>query len=135
MKEQNKERISVGKSFFRYNVSAFIATSVDYITLIISHYLIGIYYPYATAIAATAGAVTAFFLGRHWAFERADGKITHQGIRFVITAIGSIILNTLGVVFFVEILQIENLMIAKFITSILVGFAFNYPMQRFFVYK
>ena len=123
------------RSFMRYNVSALIATAADFLVLSLLHYGLGMYYVYATAIGAVAGAVVSFFLGRHWAFMNKEGKLSTQSIKYIITSGFSLLLNVAGMYLLVDILGISNIIIAKTIIALTVGILFNFPMQRFFIYK
>jgi len=123
------------RSFMRYNVSALIATAADFLVLSLLHYGFGMYYVYATAIGAVAGAVVSFFLGRHWAFMNKEGKLSTQSIKYIITSGFSLLLNVAGMYLLVDILGISNIIIAKTIIALTVGILFNFPMQRFFIYK
>jgi len=119
----------------RYNVSALIATAADFLVLSILHYGFGMYYVYATAIGAVAGAIVSFFLGRHWAFMNKEGKLSIQGFKYILTSFFSLILNVGGVYLLVDIIGITNVLLAKTIIALVVGFFFNFPMQRFYIYK
>jgi len=99
------------------------------------YYGFGMYYVYATAIGAVAGAVVSFFLGRHWAFMNKEGKLSTQSIKYIITSGFSLLLNVAGMYLLVDILGISNIIIAKTIIALTVGILFNFPMQRFFIYK
>lgn len=127
--------LSFGKSFYRYNVSAILATAVDFIVLSILNLGLGVNYVVATALGALAGAIVAFLLGRNWAFVNKEGKITTQAIKFLTTSFVSMLLNTGGVVFLIEVIGIKHILTAKLITSLAVGIFFNFPMQKYFVYQ
>lgn len=128
-------KVPLKKSFLRWNMSALTATAVDFSTLSLLHFVLGMYYPIAVAIGAFIGACIAFVLGRNWTFMNKEGKVSHQGMKFIITASLSMLFNTSGVTFFVEVMGIEQVLVAKAITSTLIGFLFSFPMQRYFVYK
>ena len=123
------------KSFMRYNVSALIATAADFLVLSLLHYGFGMYYVYATAIGAVAGAIVSFFLGRNWAFMNKEGKLSTQGFKYILTSGFSLIFNVAGVYLMVDIMGVSNVLLAKTIISLAIGFFFNFPMQRFFIYK
>lgn len=123
------------RSFMRYNVSALIATAADFVVLSLLHYGFGMYYVYATAIGAVAGAVVSFFLGRHWAFMNKEGKLSSQSIKYILTSGFSLLFNVAGMYLLVDILGISNVLLAKTMIALAVGIFFNFPMQRFFIYK
>lgn len=123
------------KSFMRYNVSALIATAADFLVLSLLHYGFGMYYVYATAIGAVAGAIVSFFLGRNWAFMNKEGKLSTQGFKYILTSGFSLIFNVVGVYLMVDVMGVSNVLLAKTIIALGIGFFFNFPMQRFFIYK
>ncbi len=128
-------KVPLKKSFFRYNLSALTASIADISMLSFLHYILGIYYPVATAIAAAVGGCIAFFLGRNWTYNNRTSKITHQGIKFILVVLVSITLNTAGVATMVEIAGVSNVILSKIIVACMIGLFFNFPMQRFFVYR
>lgn len=121
-------------SFFRYNLVAVLATSIDFLTLIFLTELIGIWYLWSTVIAAIAGAFTAFLLSRYWVFVSLESKIHHQVIRYFLVAIGSVALNSFGVYTLTEFAEVQY-MISKGITALVVGVGYNYLLGRYFVFK
>jgi putative flippase GtrA len=121
-------------SFLRYNASAYTATLCDYgifFTLITAF---GVYYPVATFCGSTIGATIAFLLGRNWTFRNKEELITRQSIKFLCVVIGSIFLNTLGVYMVTEYLVIDE-KISKILVGIFIGVCYNFPLQRYFVFK
>lgn len=127
-------KVPLAVSFLRYNASAYSATLCDYgvfYTLVVAF---GVYYPIATFLGSTIGATIAFLLGRNWTFRNKEELITRQSIKFLCVVIGSIFLNTLGVYMVTEYLVIDE-KISKIIVSICVGICYNFPMQRYFVFK
>ena len=88
----------------------------------------------STIIAATVGAITAFLLGRFWVFVSVESKVHHQAFRYFFVACGSVVLNSLGVYFFTEIVEFQY-MISKGITAVIVGIGYNYLLGRNFVFK
>lgn len=121
-------------SFLRYNASAYTATLCDYGVFLTLLVVFGVYYPIATFFGATTGATIAFLLGRNWTFRNKEELITRQSLKFLCVVIGSIFLNTLGVYLVTEYLFIDE-KISKIIVGIFIGVCYNFPMQRYFVFK
>ncbi|MEQ9423703.1 MAG: GtrA family protein [Cyclobacteriaceae bacterium] len=121
-------------SFFRYNLVAILATGIDFIVLIVLTEIAGLWYLASTVLAAIAGAITAFVLGRYWVFVSTESKYYHQAFRYFLVASGSVVLNSLGVYFFTDIVEFQYI-ISKTISAILVGVGYNYTLSRFFVFK
>ena len=128
-------KVSLLTSLMRYNVSAGLATATDFTTLLVCKELIGINPVLGTFISAIAGAIVAFFLGRNWTFFNKDGSMSSQGIKFILVVGGSILLNTFGEYLLTEVFIVGHYMIARVITAISVGITYNFPMQRYFVFK
>ena len=132
---KSKPRVPLITSFLRYNVSAGMATATDFLTLLFFKEVLGVYYVLATFIGACCGATVAFFLGRNWTFLNKEGKISAQGVKFIFVVCGSILLNTFGEYFFTDVLKIGHYMFARVVTAITVGLSYNFPMQRYFVFR
>jgi len=115
-------------SFLRYNVSAGTATATDFSTLLFCKEVLGMSPVLGTFIGAICGATVAFFLGRNWTFLNKEGRMSAQGVRFFLVVCGSILLNTFGEYFFTEMIHIGHYMIT-------VGLCYNFPMQRYFVFR
>jgi len=121
-------------SFTKSQIAAFIATAVDFTCLILLVEGLAVWYVTATALAALAGAITNFLLGRHWSFLATDEHWKHQALRYVWVAVGSLLLNTYCVYLFTEILEFQYL-ISKCVAAVIIGIAFNYPLHKYYVFK
>lgn len=132
--KQSTFKVPLITSFLRYNASAYTATFFDYGVFLFCLEILNIYYPIATFIGATTGATVAFLLGRNWTFRNKDEVITKQSMKFLAVVAGSILLNTLGVYLVTEYIGI-NEKISKIIVAVFVGVGYNFPMQRYFVFK
>jgi len=122
------------KQFFRYNVVALLATTLDFSLFIIFTDVFQIWYVLSTFISAVIGGVVAFFLERNWTFVSKDGKISHQAFKYLIVWVMSILLNTAGLYLIIEYINIDPV-ISKVIVSITVGISFNFLMHNFFIFK
>lgn len=122
-------------SFFRWNASALTATTVDKSVAMGLHYLFDVDELIATPIGMLIGSVIAFFLGRNWTFISKENKISNQGMKFFIIALGNLSLNWLLVWFFRDTVGMEDYYLISPLAGVIVGLFFSFPMQRYFVYK
>jgi putative flippase GtrA len=86
-----------------------------------------------TAMGALVGAVTNFTLGRHWIFRKARGRAATQALRYAAVSFASLLCNTLGEYALHERIGVQY-QVARVIVSIGVSLAWNFPMQRYFVF-
>ena len=127
-------RLFFSTTFLKSQVTAAVATAVDFIILVILVELAQVWYVLAAAIAAFCGALSSFFLGRQWTFLSKDDKWHHQAQRYTLVALGSMGLNTFGIYLFTDGLGLHY-MTSKIVISIIVSLGFNYPLQKYFVFK
>jgi putative flippase GtrA len=73
-------------------------------------------------------------LNRHWAFDAAKVPVGHQAVKYTIVSAGSLTLNTGGVWLVTEKMHLFY-MYSKIGVALVVALGFNYPLQRFFVYR
>jgi putative flippase GtrA len=121
-------------SFTRAQIAAGIGTAADFGLLFLLTEIFGVWYVASTAIGALAGAVTNFFLNRHWSFNAAHRKAHHQAIRYSIVSGISLLLNAGGVWALTESTHLHY-GYSVFLVSITVGVFFNFPLHRYFVYR
>lgn len=128
-------KVPLFTSFLRYNVSAGTASISDFLVLVFCTEILGIYYVISTFFGAMTGATVAFLLGRNWTYFNKEGRISQQGMRFIMVVSGSVLLNTSGVFLFTDILKVDHYTISKVMVAVLVGVCYNFPMQRYFVFR
>jgi len=121
-------------SFFRYNVVAIIATSVDFFMFIFLTEVVLFWYLLSAVMGAISGGVTAFILERNWAFVKTDGKLSVQSTRYLLVWLTSIVLNITGLYIMVEFMRFQYV-ISKIVISLLVGIGFNFLTHKYFVFK
>lgn len=124
---------SHAKTFSRANITAFAATVVDFGVLAALVELAHVHYVPATSCGAVAGAITNFLLNKYWAFEHKHGRLYAQGARYAIVSFGSLLLNTFFVFCLTEFAGLMYLK-SKTIAAIAVGWGWNYPLHRYFVF-
>jgi putative flippase GtrA len=124
----------VGWEAVRHATTSIMATIVDYLTMIVLVSFAGIRPVPATAIAASAGAVTSFTFSRYFTYHATHVAAGHQMWRFVLVSGSSLGLNTLGEYLLHDRVGLQYIL-ARVITSITVSCGWNYPMLRFFVFS
>jgi len=129
-----KSKPSGKTSFLRYNIAALLATAGDFLTLVSLTELAGIWYLLSTGLGALVGAIIAFTLGRNWAFVSKKASKSKQALKYGLVALGSLALNTLGVFFFTDVLEIQYI-ISKSITAGIVALGYNYPLSKYYTFK
>ncbi len=120
--------------FVRANLSSTLASGVEY-ALVTGLVILRVHYLWAATAGAVSGAVTDFSLKRHWAFQRErKGALHREGLRYLLVSAVSLLLN-LGLSY----LLVDGLHIhpvpGVIGASIVVGFAWNYPLHRYYVFK
>lgn len=91
-------------------------------------------YPIGTTLGAFCGAVVNFYINRHWTFRADRARWEKQAIRYAAVSSGSLLLNVGLVVLFTESLGLKYGW-SKIAASLLVGFCFNFPLHKKFVFK
>ncbi len=128
-----KIKIFFQSSFSRSQISSIFSTGIDYAIVLLFVEVFQSWYVLATALGALAGAISNFFLNRHWSFQASHGQLKRQARRYGIVSGGSLLLNSFGVFLVTEHLQIHYILSVIFV-SLFVGILFNYPLQRNYVY-
>lgn len=121
--------------FIRHQLVSIVTTVVDFGVMILLCSGLGLLQPVpATTVGATVGAITNFLIGRSWTFQATHAPAAGQALRYAAVAVASLGLNTVGEHFFAEILSLQYV-VARVITAVLVSAGWNYPMQRYVVFR
>lgn len=134
--------------FLRAQFSSQLASLTDFSVTIILANVFNVYYVYSTFTGSVCGGIVNCIINYRWTFKSKDCKKRYVAIKYLMVWTGSILLNTTGTYFVTELLGhitwlkeflgplFENIfIISKILVSLLVGFLWNYNMQRLFVYK
>ena len=131
--------------FIRAQISAQIATIIDFILSILLNQVFGIYYLYATITGSVTGGIFNCVVNYKWTFRTEDCKPAYVFFKYILVWIGSIGLNSGGTFVLTEFLKRENNLInlsdsTAFITStiiisVIVAVLWNYNLHRIFVFK
>lgn len=121
------------KAFVRNTLVSVFTTALDFFVLITLVELVHVNYVLATFCGTVAGAISNFLLNRHWSYNARGGAAHWQLVRFLPVQVGSSALHTGGVWFFTAVFHLQYLG-SKLVTATLVYLAWNYPMNRYFVF-
>lgn len=137
--------------FLKAQFSAIIATACDFLLTAFLYQVLGMSLAISILLGALTGGVVNCVINYRWTFKAAGDqsgqeKLSKGGVAFRYTLVwaGSIILNTLGNVLVVSILEacgggerasLQLVMIVKAVIAILVAIFWNYTMQKRYVFK
>lgn len=121
-------------TFLKANVASLVASACDFGFAVLLKEVFGVDAVVASVCGTILGGIVNFTIGRYWAFNAAGKSITAQGLRYIITWCGNLVLNGLGVYLLVHHADIDY-RIAKLVVSLTVAIAYNYPMQKKYVFK
>jgi putative flippase GtrA len=117
----------------RHHVAAIIATAADYIAMVACVEFGGLRPVAATVAGALVGALVNLQLGRRFTYHVAPGSVGSYVWRYALVSGASLGWNAGGEALFHGVLGLHYVL-ARVITSVIVSNAWNYPMQRFFVF-
>lgn len=134
--------------FMRAQFSSQIASVTDFLVTILSAKLFSLYYVYATCLGSVCGGIINGLINYKWTFKSKGNSKIRVLIKYTQVWLGSIALNTWGTFALTETIAkyawVQELLrhyiydlylFSKVVVSLLVGFIWNYNMQRIFVYK
>lgn len=134
--------------FLRAQFSSQISSLTDFSVTILLAKLFNVYYVYATFLGSFCGGIVNCIINYKWTFKAKGVKKKHVAIKYVSVWICSILLNTSGTYLMTELLGKftwlrdflgtffdDVFIVSKIIVSVIVGFLWNYNMQRLFVYR
>lgn len=122
------------KTFLKVNVASLTASIFDYmVTVLMVKYLHAD--PLLGGVTGTVfGGILNFFIGRRWVFKARHHSVSSQGKRYLVTWLGNLVLNASGLYVLIKILEVQYI-VAKVVTSLVVAFAYNYHIQKRYVFK
>lgn len=121
-------------TFAKAQAASLLASGLDFVVTFLAVELLGWWYVSGTVTGTVAGGILNFALGRTWIFQATDKTLTMQAMKYLLVWNGSLILNAAGV-FALTHYGGANYLISKIISSILVGFFYNYIIQKKYVFR
>lgn len=121
-------------TFAKAQAASLAATIIDFAVFIILTEVFNCWYLAASITGTISGGVANFLLGRVWVFDATNGKIPRQAFKYFLVWMGNLLLVSGGVFVVKEYVGFTPLL-SKIIVSLVVGFTYNYLLQKKFVFK
>lgn len=125
-------------TFVKAQTASIIATIVDFVVTILLVNLLKLHDDVATTMAAATGTITGgivnFLLGREWVFLATHQTRTVQAGRYFLVWTGNLLLNAGGVYLLIHYGDMK-VIYAKVLVSVLIGFSYNYFLQKKYVFR
>jgi putative flippase GtrA len=122
------------RSFTRNALTSVFTTALDFGVMTGLVEIFHVYYVIAVFCGTIAGAASNFFINRHWSFQATHTGPRWQLARFLPVQAGSSALSTAGVWVLTEHTHLVYVY-SKIIVATLVYIVWNYPMNRWFVFR
>jgi putative flippase GtrA len=121
-------------TFLKAQASSLIATLVDFLVTILFVEMFGMWDVSASAVGNVCGGVANFLVNRIWVFEATNKKSTPQAVRYFVVWVGNIALNSAGLYLLRHFTGL-NYVTSKVLVATVVGFSYNYVLQKKFVFR
>jgi putative flippase GtrA len=121
-------------TFAKAQIASFIASMADHFITIICVELLGFWYVMASSTGTIIGGMANFSLGRGWVFRGGEAERKIQLFRYVLVWTGYLLLATFGVYLLTHFGGF-NYIISKIIITLFLAIAYNYPLQKRFVFR
>jgi putative flippase GtrA len=121
-------------TFLKANVASLAASLSDFLMTILLVQWCTTNVVTAAAAGTVTGGIVNFLIGRHWVFKAGDEKAVRQLWKYALVWTGNLFLNTGGVYVFACQAGLHYT-VSKVVTSLLVAFLYNYPLQKNFVFS
>jgi putative flippase GtrA len=121
-------------TFLKANVASLAASLSDFLMTILLVQWCTTNVVTAAAAGTVTGGIVNFLIGRHWVFKAGDEKAVRQLWKYALVWTGNLLLNTGGVYVFACQAGLHYA-VSKVVTSLLVAFLYNYPLQKNFVFS
>jgi putative flippase GtrA len=125
-------------TFFKAQAASIIASIVDFGVTIGLVWLLGLHDDISKTAAAATGTITGgvvnFLIGREWVFAATHQTRTIQAGRYFLVWAGNLLLNV-GCVYALLHFADMNITYAKVLVALLIGFSYNYFLQKRYVFR
>lgn len=121
-------------TFLKAQVSNFFGGITDYLVMLYFAEVVGIHYMPAICLGGLIGAVVNYSIGRYWAFNSREEKVSSQIVKYGLVSLGSILLKSCGTFCLTELSHVDY-RITRLLVDGIVSIGFNYTLQKFWVFK
>jgi len=122
------------KIFAKAQASAFIGGLIDYMVMVACTELLFIHYTISIAIGGVVGAIVNFSINRYWTYRAHGAAVGFQFLKFALVVTGSILLKSSGTWLLTTFMRIDY-KISRLMIDIFVSLAFNFVLQKYWVFK
>ena len=120
--------------FAKAQAASFVSSMVDYGSTIFLVELLRFWYVAGSSTGTILGGIANFSLGRRWVFRGGERERHIQLLRYALVWTGYLFLMTTGV-FLLTHFGHFNYIISKTSLSLFLAVAYNYPLQKRFVFR
>jgi putative flippase GtrA len=120
--------------FVKAQAASFMASLIDYGITIFCVEVLRFWYVAGSSTGTIIGGIANFSLGRQWVFRGGEYERHIQLFRYFLVWTGYLLLMTVGV-FLLTHFGHFNYLISKTSLSLFLAVAYNYPLQKRFVFR
>jgi len=122
------------RALARHQLGAAAATLIDFGTMVVLVQRFDLSPVLGTTVSAPLGGIVNFALGRSWVFPNNTGRIEWQAVRYALVSAASAAWNAVGEHVVHDLAHVQYVL-ARALVAIAVSLAWNFPMQRGFVFS
>jgi putative flippase GtrA len=120
--------------FAKAQLASSIASLVDYFITVFLVEAVGFWYLAGSTTGTIIGGITNFSIGRQWVFKGGIKERHIQLFRYAMVWTGYLVLTTFGIYLLTHFGHF-NYLISKVIVSLFLAVAYNFPLQKRFVFR
>lgn len=120
--------------FAKAQIASSVASLADYLITIFCVEILGFWYLAGTTTGTIIGGITNFSMGRRWVFNGGLKEKNKQLFRYGVVWMGYLLLTTSGVYLLTHIGNL-NYLFSKVFVSLFLAIAYNFPLQKRFVFR
>lgn len=121
-------------TFLKANIASLVASLSDFLITVLLVQWCRTNVVMAAAAGTVTGGIVHFLIGRHWVFHAGDESAFRQLGKYALVWGGNLLLNTGGVYVLASLAGLHYT-VSKVVTSLMVAFGYNYPLQKNFVFS